>query len=148
MSTPAQYHSDPTFSFDECKKNKGLLELGDTGIKVLADEDISNQNYGAFKLKVFELPNDFAADFQSETKCIDRATTIRTVNHAMVTGNNWRFQMIRAEMCTRLSRDQCEFGLNPVDDEIREQSALASFTKFIKGNSILKQQNLSEYKTS
>ena len=44
--------------------------------------------------------------------------------------------MVRAEMCTRLSKDQCEFGLSPIDDEIREQSALASFAKLIKGKII------------
>ena len=110
------------------------MELGNSGIKVLAKNEPFDGDQSVFKLRIFELASDFAIDFQSENKCIDRGTTIRTINQAAVKGNNWRFQMIRAEMCTRLSKDQCEFGMSPVDDEIREQSALASFAKLIKGN--------------
>ena len=124
---------DPTFSFGEPKRKGNFLQLGNTNIQVLANENGKIEE-SVFKLVAFELANDFACDFRSDNKCIDRGTTVRVINHATVNGSNWRFQMIRAEFCSRLTRNQCEFGINPIDDEIREQSALASFSKLIKGN--------------
>ena len=64
-------NTNPTFSFGEPKKYDKYLELGNSGIKVLANEDPCDQDQSTFKLRIFELANDFAADFQSDTKCID-----------------------------------------------------------------------------
>lgn len=96
------------------------------------DKSINQPN--VFKIDYFELPNDFAAEMMSDRKCIDRGTTVRSMNHATVNGPGWRFQMVRVELCTRLTKEHCEFWINPLDDEIRTQSALASFTKLVKGN--------------
>ena len=132
ISSPSFFNMEPTFSFGEPRKFDKFMELGSTDIKVLANSN-GKLDESVFKLFATELASDFAADFVSDNKCIDRGTTVRVINHATVNGTNWRFQMVRAELCTRLTKQQCEYGINPIDDEIREQSALATFSKLIKG---------------
>ena len=126
--------NDPTFSFSEKWIDPKLKTIDGSDIRILAMKDTDERNENAFRLSVFDVPKDLAADLVTENKCIDRGTTIRVANHATVNGLGWRYQMVRAEMCTRLSKEHCEFWINPLDDEIKLQSALASFGKLIKGN--------------
>ena len=129
-----------TFSFEEPKEDESLVKVPNSNIRLMAKaEGYKCGDTNHFKLAIFELPQNMAMNFESEDKCIDRGSTLRCINEAMIKGNNWRFQMVRTEFCTRVTQSQCVFGGNDeLDDEIRRQSIIGCLTRSIRGKNLTK----------
>ena len=123
-----------TFSFEAPKKDETLIFVPSSSIQLLAKAPgYKCNNTECFQLTIFELPKNFAMDMESDDKCIDRGSTLRCINEAAVKGSGWRFQMVRTEFCTRITRSQYTFGEDSFDDEIMKQTIIGHLSSSIKG---------------
>ena len=130
-----------TFSFNKIKSDDTLMRLA-PDIKILAKTDDKDCNPDFFKLSFYRLESTVADDFNKAETGFDRAPTIRLVNHATVSGNNWRFQLVRSEFVVRVAENEVRDFNDAQEEEIFKQTLIGTFVRAVKYVVMIHQQQM------